>query len=121
MARAAKEPPPEDSIAWRLRSTREKYKITRWAMTGAAQLTRGHYGRIEDLHRRNVSSDACRQIVMAFAKFGVRVSLDWLIAGQGNAPTRIRHRPGWNEHAWKAQQAEERQKDRQKKKTNAGT
>lgn len=101
-------PPPEDSIATRCRLTREHGKLTRWAVNGAAGLTRGHYGRIEKGWYRYPDTETCMQLVLGFAKLGVRVTLDYLLMGAGKGPTRIRKKPKWNQQEWKKQQAADR-------------
>lgn len=99
--------PPDDSIATRCRIAREHGKLTRWMVNGAAGLSRGHYGRIEDWFIRKVSSDTCRQLIVGFARLGVKVSFEWLLMGTGKPPTRLRVKVKWNAKAFLAQQAQQ--------------
>ncbi len=99
-------PPPEDSVANRCKIAREHGKLTRWVVNAAAGLTRGHYGRIEDGFIKKLSSDTCRQLVHGFARLGIKLSLDWLLTGEGRSPTRIPNLK-WNKKAFMAQQAKQ--------------
>lgn len=73
---------PATTIAERLRKTREAAKIGSSELDKLAGLSIGHVSVIEG--RKNQSIDASTAAKLAHA---LGVSLEWLITGEGQAPT----------------------------------